>query len=156
MNGRKSREGRIVQLADILVESTRAAGFSNGAQCLDRALAILVELAERSPIGCRLKEMSEFTGVPRPTVHRVLTRLVAAGLAMQERGTRLYKVGPFFHTLQSMNSRNRVLSEIGFDFSPIGRAVRTYGSPVGTQRALCPMLRACSGGLQSSGLRSRR
>lgn len=98
---------------DLISQTTTYSTSARGTQSLDRALTILVELSERSPVGCSLKEMAEVTGIPRPTVHRLLSRLLSSGLVMQERGTRLYKIGPFFHTIEAFNSRNRRLAEVG-------------------------------------------
>lgn len=96
-----------------LLESESDPVVGAGTQCLDRALHILVQLTERSPMGSRLKELADITGIPRPTVHRLLGRLVASGLVVQERGTRLYKIGPFFHTLDSHGVRNRTMAQAG-------------------------------------------
>lgn len=84
----------------------------SGTQCLDRAIAILLELAEQSPVGQRLCDISRAIDVPRPTVHRILKRLSTSGLVLQERGTHLYKIGPFAHHLDSLDSRKSMLCHV--------------------------------------------
>ncbi len=49
----------------------------------DRVLAVLVELS-RHPAGISLDDLSRIVGSPKPTVHRALASLRAAGLAGQD------------------------------------------------------------------------
>lgn len=82
-----------------------------GTQCLDRAISILVELAEQSPVGQRLADIAESTHISRPTVHRILKRLSGSGLVVQERGSHRYKIGPLAHAIDSLDCRNGNLLE---------------------------------------------
>lgn len=62
-------------------------------QSLDRALDVLEALvANRDDVG--LSQITERTGLPLGTVHRLLSSLVARGYAAQDRETRLYGPGP--------------------------------------------------------------
>jgi IclR family acetate operon transcriptional repressor len=62
-------------------------------QSLDRALDILEALAAGDDdVG--LSQITERTGLPLGTVHRLLSSLVARGYAAQDRETRLYGPGP--------------------------------------------------------------
>lgn len=79
---------------------------ARGTQCLDRAISILVELAEQSPVGQRLVDIAEATRVSRPTAHRILKKLSDSGLVVQERGTHRYKIGPLGHRLDTLDARN--------------------------------------------------
>jgi len=78
---------------------------ARGTQCLDRAISILLELAEQSPIGQRLVDIAEATHVSRPTAHRILKKLSDSGLVVQERGTHRYKIGPLGHRLDALDAR---------------------------------------------------
>lgn len=71
----------------------------------DRVLAVLIELA-RHPSGATLDELSREMRSPKPTVHRALTSLRRAGLAMQlARGT--YALGDEFFRLAFLNLADR-------------------------------------------------
>lgn len=62
-------------------------------QSLDRALDVLEALAAGDDdVG--LSQITERTGLPLGTVHRLLSSLVARGYAAQDRETRLYGPGP--------------------------------------------------------------
>lgn len=84
-----------------LRQAVRQTSDHSGTQCLDRAIAILKDLASQSPIGCRLADIAEATGTARPTAHRILKKLVQSDLVTQERGTHLYKLGPFGFAIES-------------------------------------------------------
>lgn len=79
-----------------IVETAQRSG---GTQCLDRAIAILTDLASQSPVGTRLLDIAMATGIARPTARRILKRLMEAGLVVQENRTHLYKLGAFAHAI---------------------------------------------------------
>lgn len=62
-------------------------------QSLDRALDVLEVLAAGDD-DVSLSQITERTGLPLGTVHRLLSNLVARGYAAQDRETRLYGPGP--------------------------------------------------------------
>ncbi|HMQ34344.1 MAG TPA: IclR family transcriptional regulator [Chloroflexaceae bacterium] len=62
-------------------------------QSLDRALDVLEVLAAGGD-DVSLSQITERTGLPLGTVHRLLSSLVARGYAAQDRETRLYGPGP--------------------------------------------------------------
>lgn len=69
---------------------SRAAG--SGVQSLDRALELLEHLADAGG-SLRLAELEAATGLPLPTVHRLLRSLVHNGYVRQE-PSRRYALGP--------------------------------------------------------------
>lgn len=64
----------------------------NGAQAVDRAIALLKLVARHGSKGIRLKEITEHSKLSRPTAHRLLQSLVNAGLIRQTEGKR-YELG---------------------------------------------------------------
>ena len=65
---------------------------SNGVQSLDRALGLLEHLADAGG-SLRLAELERITGLPLPTVHRLLRSLVDNGYVRQD-SSRRYTLGP--------------------------------------------------------------
>lgn len=70
-----------------------AKGHRDGAQTVDRAIAILRELAATGPVGGRLVDLQKSTGLSRPTVHRILTSLGRSGMVDQHATTLRYRLG---------------------------------------------------------------
>jgi DNA-binding IclR family transcriptional regulator len=64
-----------------------------GAQSVRRACAILRILAEGREAGVALSEVARVTGVPRPTVHRIVGVLVEEGILERKPRTRRYAIG---------------------------------------------------------------
>jgi len=64
-----------------------------GGQAIERACGILKELARHGRQGARLLDLTETTGLSRPTVHRMLQSLVQEGFATQH-PTKRYGLGP--------------------------------------------------------------
>ncbi|MBX3529380.1 MAG: helix-turn-helix domain-containing protein [Rhizobiaceae bacterium] len=95
----------------VAVDGEAKSNRDRGTQCLDRAISILVELAEQSPVGQRLADIAESTHISRPTAHRILKKLSGSGLVVQERGSHRYKIGPLAHTIDALDSRNGSLLE---------------------------------------------
>jgi DNA-binding IclR family transcriptional regulator len=70
-----------------------AKAHRDGAQTVDRAVAILRQLGAASAAGVRLKDLQDSTGLSRPTVHRILTSLARHGMVEQDAATRRYRLG---------------------------------------------------------------
>ncbi|MEO8135978.1 MAG: IclR family transcriptional regulator C-terminal domain-containing protein [Betaproteobacteria bacterium] len=64
-----------------------------GAQTVDRACAILKEVARAGAEGARMIDLCHATGLSRPTAHRILLSLIAAGFVRQESASRRYSLG---------------------------------------------------------------
>lgn len=84
-------------------------------QSLDRALDVLEALAA-SDDDVGLSQITERTGLPLGTVHRLLSGLVARGYAAQDRETRLYGPGP-----RLLEVASRAASSRRFSLSRIAR-----------------------------------
>lgn len=69
-------------------------GKPEGAQAIARAALILRSLSTFGAGGAKLKDVSEVTGLPKPTAHRILAALVAERLIERPAGTREYRLGP--------------------------------------------------------------
>lgn len=65
-----------------------------GAQTVDRTVAILRELGTSGMAGLRLIDLQRITGLPKATVHRILSSLAHHGLVAQHTDTRRYCLGP--------------------------------------------------------------
>lgn len=68
-------------------------GGATGAQAITRALLVLRILATGQSSGLGLQDITNATGLARPTVHRILKTLVAEGLAEQHPRSRRYAIG---------------------------------------------------------------
>lgn len=66
---------------------------SMGAQTVDRACAVLREIAHHGAQGARLVDLARACQLPRPTVHRILQSLMAAEFVCQPVGVKRYKIG---------------------------------------------------------------
>lgn len=70
-----------------------------GAQTVRRAFAIMRLVACGKEHGVRLVDLVRFSGLNRPTVHRLLKTLVQEGAVEQDPGTRRYLIGPEINLL---------------------------------------------------------
>ena len=70
-----------------------------GAQSLSRAVAVLRAVASAPPLGARLADLVEDTGLSKPTAHRLAAALVHEGLLAYDPAARLYSLGAFFLSL---------------------------------------------------------
>lgn len=61
---------------------------------ISRAFAVLRILALGGEHGMRITDVVAYSGLSRPTVHRILQSLIAEGVGEQDAGTRRYRVGP--------------------------------------------------------------
>ncbi|MDB5851021.1 MAG: hypothetical protein JWP29_4773 [Rhodoferax sp.] len=64
-----------------------------GAQTVDRACDLLREVARGGALGVRILDLCNSTGLSRPTAHRILRSLQAAGLVQQLAENRRYALG---------------------------------------------------------------
>lgn len=70
-----------------------------GAQTVDRACGLLTEIARHGRGGARLLDLTKTARLSRPTVHRILQSLAAAGFVRQDPETRRYQLGLALHRL---------------------------------------------------------
>ena len=70
-----------------------------GTQTLHRAASIVRLVAARNRPGMRLTDVVKFSGLQRPTAHRILKGLIAEGLLTQDPESRLYSLGPLVFEL---------------------------------------------------------
>lgn len=73
--------------------SAKADGKAVGAQSIRRAVAILSVLATGQEAGVRLTDVTERTGLSRPTCHRILKVLIEENIVEQNSLTRRYAIG---------------------------------------------------------------
>lgn len=77
----------------------RAARSASGTQAVARAAALLRELANHVGTEPRLGDLASSLELERPTVHRILRRLVEERLVLQNPATRAYRLGPLIYEL---------------------------------------------------------
>ena len=70
-----------------------------GTQSIGRATEILRVIAASDGMGFGLGEIAERSGIERPTVHRILRRLTAESMLVQNPLTRNYHLGPLLYEL---------------------------------------------------------
>jgi DNA-binding IclR family transcriptional regulator len=80
------------------------ASATSGTQSIDRATMLLLLVGRSEPIGARLSDLVEETGLTKPTVRRVLLALVQTGFLDQDTETRRYHTGPQLHMLGTIAS----------------------------------------------------
>ena len=85
------------------VQATTAAG-GGGAQSIDRTATLLLLVGRAGTSGARLVDLVAATDLTKPTVHRILTALVRAGLLDQASDTRRYHLGPEIYVLGTLAS----------------------------------------------------
>jgi DNA-binding IclR family transcriptional regulator len=66
---------------------------ASGVRVIARAFEVLRILALGGERGVRLKDVVTYSGLSRPTVHRILQTLIAEGVGEQDVSTRRYRVG---------------------------------------------------------------
>lgn len=84
---------------------------SKGTQAIGRAAAILKTLAYDNLSGQGLAEIAGNLGLERPTVYRILQRLVLEGLVTQDPVSRNYRLGPLIYELGLLAFREGTLRE---------------------------------------------
>jgi DNA-binding IclR family transcriptional regulator len=78
------------------IENKSEAG---GTQSIGRATALLRVLATAGPTGMGLAEVALRAQMERPTVHRILRRLINEAMVVQAPSTRAYHLGPLLYEL---------------------------------------------------------
>jgi DNA-binding IclR family transcriptional regulator len=76
--------------------STRS---SEGTQAISRSILILRLIARRGVEGSRLTDLTRASGIPHPTLRRILLCLIEEGLVIQDSGSRRYQLGPLNYEL---------------------------------------------------------
>lgn len=71
----------------------QAGGQLAGSQTLDRALTVLLEVADNGPRGLSLAECSHLLGYSKPTTHRILRTLAARGFLRRDEERGAYTLG---------------------------------------------------------------
>ncbi|MCP3731354.1 IclR family transcriptional regulator [Sphingomonas sp. MG17] len=71
----------------------------DGTQSIERAIALLLAVGRAGPEGARPTDLVTESGLPKPTVRRVLKALVRSGLLDQDDGSRRYHIGPEAYVL---------------------------------------------------------
>jgi DNA-binding IclR family transcriptional regulator len=84
----------------------------DGAQVVRRTAQVLKCVATLNRHGAGVSQIAAATGLPLPTVHRILKALMSEALIMQQRDGRLYFLGPGLHDLG-------VTAGARFDFSDV-------------------------------------
>jgi IclR family acetate operon transcriptional repressor len=74
-------------------ESAAPTGRRSGVQALDRAFELLEAMADAGGI-VTLSQLSASTGLPMPTIHRLVQSLVAGGYVRREETSHRYALGP--------------------------------------------------------------
>jgi DNA-binding IclR family transcriptional regulator len=70
-----------------------------GTQVVQRVALLLRLLTANHRQGMRLVDLAEASAIERPTVHRLLQGLIAERLVSQERGSKLYRLGPAMYEM---------------------------------------------------------
>lgn len=84
----------------------------NGAQSVDRALALLSMVGRHADRGASLTMLVEESGLNKPTVRRLLLALIRGGLVEQDKESRLYYLGEEAFVLGTLASQRFNLLEI--------------------------------------------
>jgi DNA-binding IclR family transcriptional regulator len=69
----------------------------DGARAIHRAVALLREVSASRGQGARLTALADAAGLPRPTVHRLLSALMREGLLERDAVTRAFRLGPLLY-----------------------------------------------------------
>jgi DNA-binding IclR family transcriptional regulator len=85
------------------------ASRKTGAQTLDRAVAILREIAGAADRGRRLVDLQRHVMLSKPTIHRLLKTLIRQDLVVQDASSRRYFIGPEA-TILALSAQKKSLS----------------------------------------------
>lgn len=80
------------------MECRRVAVNEGKSQVVERTCEILRQVARQGPYGARLKDITENTGLSRPTVHRILSTLVTENF-VRRTADRRYQLAPLIHEM---------------------------------------------------------
>ncbi|MGU3494583.1 IclR family transcriptional regulator [Xanthobacteraceae bacterium A53D] len=86
-----------------------------GTQSIERAIALLLLVGRGGTPGMRLSDLVARSGLPKPTVRRVLVALVRAGLLDQDPLTRRYHIGPETYVLGTLASERFGIHALSLD-----------------------------------------
>ncbi|RXN93245.1 transcriptional regulator [Achromobacter aloeverae] len=87
----------------------------DGAQAIARAMRVLRAVARTAQEGAGLLALTRETGLNKPTVHRMLSALVAEGMLEQDASTRRYFLGPECHVMGNIAAQRHGLSRLAAD-----------------------------------------
>ncbi|WP_447894093.1 IclR family transcriptional regulator [Vreelandella sp. GE22] len=65
-----------------------------GAQSVDRAMTLLSQIGRHAGEGASLSELTQYSGLNKPTTRRLLIALINAGMVEQSHSTQRYQLGP--------------------------------------------------------------
>jgi DNA-binding IclR family transcriptional regulator len=88
------------------------ATYTEGTQSIQRAIAVLREIAAHSPRGMRLVDIAAKLQIERATAHRIMKGLNVYGMTMRDPRTNHYKLGPAVHALGLASSVHYSLAEV--------------------------------------------
>jgi DNA-binding IclR family transcriptional regulator len=107
---------------------TASADPPDGTQSIQRAVAVLRLLATASEAGLGLTEISIQSAIPHPSVHRILSVLIAEGIVEQRSGTRRYVIGEQIPLLAlSRRSQDPLLDIVGPHLRDLVRSIGDTG-----------------------------
>ncbi|WP_244644620.1 IclR family transcriptional regulator [Azorhizobium oxalatiphilum] len=86
-----------------------------GTQSIERAIALLLLVGRGGTPGMRLSDLVARSGLPKPTVRRVLMALVRSGLLDQDALTRRYHIGPETYVLGTLASERFGIHALSLD-----------------------------------------
>lgn len=105
-----------------------AVGPMQGTQMIDRTVLLLRLVATFCPRGARLTDLAQESGLPAPTVRRILKRLTQHGLIAQDPQGQRYALGPLSQELAFGPSPSRRAAE---RYAPVLRAFVEQTGAVG-------------------------
>jgi len=93
-----SRQARTIPaMRDIRLQTKSNA--SHGTQAIERAIGLVKQVASHGHSGLRMADLVEFSGMERPTVHRMVQALVKLGLLNRPIGSKRYVLGDYCREL---------------------------------------------------------
>ena len=96
-----------------------------GAQAISRALSVLRAVARMRVEGAGLLALTREADMSKPTVHRLLTALMAEGMVEQDPDTRKYFLGPECHVLGNLAGERHGMNRAAAD--SVARLARQCG-----------------------------
>lgn len=88
---------------------------TSGAQSVDRALSLLSLVARCGGANVAMTDLTEASGLSRPTVRRMMLALIGAGFVEQDPQTRAYALGPESYIVGLIAQRRFNLLEVAMD-----------------------------------------
>ncbi len=87
----------------------------DGAQVVAKVCRLLSLVGECEPSGRAITDLVGTTGLKRPTVHRLLSALQAAGFVEQDCVSRLWRLGPEVHVLGTLAGSSYPIGSVARD-----------------------------------------